>query len=81
MSAVGVYNIAPDMTIEDDPRFEFRSLSLDLTKHIFPVATIKKVLKLMSTYKLNKLELNLGGDDGWRLEIPDMPTLVQVSHT
>lgn len=78
MSAVGVYNIAPDMTIEDDPRFEFRSLSLDLTKHIFPVATIKKVLKLMSTYKLNKLELNLGGDDGWRLEIPDMPTLVQI---
>ena len=79
MAAAGLYDILPDMTVIDDARFGHRALSVDLTKNFFPVSTIRKLIKLLSTYKINKLELNLGGDHGWRYQIMDFPELTSVS--
>ncbi|XP_045175807.2 beta-hexosaminidase-like [Mercenaria mercenaria] len=79
LSAVGLYDVLPDMTITDDARFGHRALSIDLTQNFFPYEVIEKVLKLMSTYKLNKLELNLGSDYAWRLEVKDIPELMSYA--
>ncbi|XP_045176935.2 beta-hexosaminidase-like [Mercenaria mercenaria] len=79
MSATGLYDILPDMTIVDDARFGHRALSLDLTKNFFSYEVIERVLKLMSTYKLNKLEMNLGSDYAWRLEVKDIPELTNYA--
>ena len=41
---------------------------------------IKKTIKAMATYKMNKLHLHLSDDEGWRLEIPGIPELTNVSN-
>ena len=58
-----------------------RSFSLDLTKNLFPLPVLKKLVDLMKMYKLNHLILNLADDHAWRLEVDgiDFPELHTVS--
>lgn len=66
--------------LEDEPRFEYRGLRLDVVRHFRSKEEVKRLIDLMSMYKLNKLDLMLSNDEGWRIDIPSFPELVQVLH-
>jgi hexosaminidase len=68
----------PCLKVEDAPRFGFRSLMLDVARNFQKPAELKRVLDLMSTYKLNVLHLHFIDDEGWRLEINGLPELTTV---
>ncbi len=65
--------------IDDEPHYQFRGLLVDVARNFHSKAFILRLLEQMSAYKLNKLHLHLGDDEGWRLEIPSLPELTQVS--
>ena len=66
------------LKIEDSPRFGFRGLHIDLARNFHSKAEVLKVIEQMGRYKLNKLHLHLGDDEGWRLEIAQFPELTEV---
>ena len=68
----------PALTIRDQPRFAWRGLHLDVARHFFPVAFIKRLLDLIALYKLNTFHWHLTDDQGWRLEIRSRPLLTEV---
>lgn len=70
--------MVPNVQISDTPDFEHRALYIDLARHFQPVRRLKAVIRAMATYKLNKLILGVANDEGWRLEIPDIPELTSV---
>ena len=66
------------LRIEDAPRFGFRGLHLDVARNFHPKAQILKVIEQMAAYKLNRLHLHLGDDEGWRLAISGLPELTDI---
>ncbi|KAK3094743.1 hypothetical protein FSP39_005676, partial [Pinctada imbricata] len=66
------------LDIKDDPRFHYRGLHIDLARNFLPRNELKRVIDHMGMYKLNKLHLSLSNDEGWRIEIPDIPELTQI---
>ncbi|MBZ0293304.1 MAG: beta-N-acetylhexosaminidase, partial [Anaerolineae bacterium] len=68
----------PAVTIEDAPRFVWRGLHLDVGRHFFPVADIKKWLDVIALYKMNVFHWHLTEDQGWRIEIKQYPRLTEV---
>lgn len=67
--------------INDYPRFKYRGLHLDVSRHMFPLAFIKKYIDLMSEYKLNNFHWHLTDDQGWRIEIKKYPKLTSVGSS
>jgi hexosaminidase len=65
--------------IRDAPRFKYRGLHLDVARHMFPIAFIKKYLDLMAFYKLNTFHWHLTDDQGWRIEIKKYQKLQEIS--
>lgn len=70
--------IIPKLTISDHPRFAYRGIHLDVGRHLFPVAFIKKYIDYLATYKFNTFHWHLTDDQGWRIEIKKYPLLTQV---
>jgi hexosaminidase len=68
----------PCLTISDEPRFAYRGLMLDVSRHFFPVWFVKKVIDYMAYHKLNYFHWHLCDDQGWRIEIKSYPLLTQV---
>lgn len=68
----------PKMAVEDEPHYAFRGMLVDVARNFHSKAFILKLLDQMAAYKLNKLHLHLGDDEGWRLEIPSLPELTSV---
>ncbi|HEV7782925.1 MAG TPA: family 20 glycosylhydrolase [Chitinophagaceae bacterium] len=68
----------PVVTIEDHPRFSWRGLMLDVSRHFFTVAQVKEFIDQMAKYKFNLLHLHLTDDQGWRIEIKSLPKLTEV---
>jgi len=68
----------PCLIIEDQPRYFYRGLHLDVCRHFFPVAVIKDFIRQMSSYKLNNFHWHLTDDQGWRIEIKRYPKLTEV---
>lgn len=66
------------LLIEDAPRFGFRGLHIDVARNFHSKAELLKVIEQMGRYKLNKLHLHLGDDEGWRLAIAGLPELTDV---
>lgn len=66
------------MMIEDAPRAPFRGLHLDLARNFHSKGEVLKIVDQMGRYKLNKLHLHLGDDEGWRLQIAALPELTDV---
>ncbi len=66
------------VSIEDAPRFGYRGLHLDASRNFHKKEAVLKLLDAMAFYKLNKLHFHLADDEGWRLEIPQLPELTQV---
>ncbi|WP_159818204.1 family 20 glycosylhydrolase [Colwellia sp. 20A7] len=68
----------PNITVEDQPRFPYRGMHLDVARNFHSKESVKQLISQMSAYKLNKLHLHLSDDEGWRLEIKDLPELTQI---
>ena len=68
----------PNIEIEDSPRFQYRGLMLDLSRHFFDAAYIKETIDAISMLKMNVLHLHLVDDQGWRIEIKKYPKLTEV---
>lgn len=68
----------PCMEIKDEPRFAYRGMMLDVSRHFFSVTEVKKVIDLMARYKLNNFHWHLTDNQGWRIEIKRYPKLTQV---
>jgi hexosaminidase len=69
---------APCVSITDYPRFGWRGLMLDVSRHFFTKDEVKQYMVQMSRYKYNVLHLHLADDQGWRIEIKSMPQLTSV---
>ena len=67
-----------EINVKDKPRFVFRGLSVDVGRNFQKKETILKILDAMAAYKLNKFQFHLTDDEGWRLEIKELPELTQV---
>lgn len=63
--------------ITDAPRFEWRGMHLDVSRHFYDKEEVKHLLDLMSLYKLNKFHWHLTDDQGWRIEIKRYPLLTE----
>ena len=70
--------VIPAYTIIDEPRFVWRGMHLDVSRHFFSVDFIKKYLDVMALYKLNTFHWHLTDDQGWRIEIKKYPKLTEV---
>lgn len=64
--------------IGDSPRYSWRGLMLDSSRHFQSVETLEWVLELMARHKLNRFHWHLTDDQGWRLEVPSWPKLTSV---
>lgn len=64
--------------LEDKPAFSYRGLHLDIARNFIEPEAIKKLIRVMGFYKLNKLHLHITDDEGWRLEIPSLPELTEI---
>lgn len=69
----------PYTTITDYPRFGYRGLHLDVSRHMFSVEAIKKYIDLMALHKLNRFHWHLTDDQGWRIEIKKYPKLQEIA--
>lgn len=65
----------PAVAINDAPRFEYRGMHLDVSRNFNRKEAVKKLLDLMAFYKLNKFHFHLTDDEGWRLQIEELPEL------
>jgi hexosaminidase len=64
--------------INDEPRFDWRGLHLDVSRHFFNVDEVKGFIDLMALYKFNKFHWHLTDDQGWRIEIKKYPKLTSI---
>ena len=71
-------SIIPALEIQDEPRFSWRGLLLDVSRHFFTLDEVKKLIDEMVIYKFNLLHLHLSDDQGWRVEIKKLPELTKV---
>tara|TARA_R110000868_G_scaffold139039_1_gene353750 strand:+ start:899 stop:2518 length:1620 start_codon:yes stop_codon:yes gene_type:complete len=71
--------LIPTGKIIDTPHFEYRGAMLDVARHFFSVADVKKYIDLLAYYKINALHLHLSDDQGWRIEIKSRPNLTIAS--
>ena len=68
----------PACAIIDYPRFSWRGLHLDESRHFFGKQPVKEYLRYMAMYKLNTFHWHLTDDQGWRIEIKKYPRLTSV---
>src|SRR5258706_2985418 len=68
----------PVVDIEDAPRFRYRGMHLDVSRHFFPASFVKKYIDLIAMYKMNTFHWHLTDDQGWRIEIKKYPKLTEV---
>ena len=73
----GVDWAAPNVSITDVPRYEWRGLMLDVSRHFYDKEEVKELLDLMALYKMNKFHWHLTDDQGWRVEIKKYPLLTE----
>ena len=70
----------PFVTIHDKPRFTYRALMLDPARNFLSIKEIEDFINVMAMYKFNRLHLHLTDNQGWRVEIKNLPQLVQKNH-
>jgi hexosaminidase len=65
----------PACVVEDAPRFRYRGLHLDVSRHFFPVPVVKRYIDLLAFHKMNTFHWHLTDDQGWRIDIRQYPEL------
>lgn len=68
----------PFVSIEDKPRFAYRGMHLDVGRHFFDAAYVKKFIDFIAMHKMNTFHWHLTEDQGWRIEIKKYPKLTEV---
>jgi hexosaminidase len=68
----------PNVDITDHPRFGWRGLMLDVSRHFFPKQVVEDYIDEMAKYKFNTFHWHLADDEGWRIEIKSLPQLTNV---
>jgi hexosaminidase len=72
-----VLNI-PALSITDYPRFDYRGMHLDVSRHFFDVAFVKQYIDYLALHKMNYFHWHLTDDHGWRIEIKKYPRLTEI---
>lgn len=73
--------VLPEVKIMDEPAYGYRGFMLDVSRHFFTADEIKRMLDVMSYYKLNRFHWHLTDDQGWRLPVEKYPLLTTVGAT
>jgi hexosaminidase len=68
----------PCVQIEDQPRFKWRGMMLDVSRHFFNKEEVKTMLDAMALHKMNSFHWHLTDDQGWRIEIKKYPKLTEI---
>ena len=68
----------PAASINDYPRFPYRGMHLDVSRHFFPVDSVKKFIDILALHNMNRFHWHLTDDQGWRIEIKKYPELTQI---
>jgi len=66
------------MSVADAPGFEYRGLHLDVSRNFHSAEQVKRLLDVMSFYKLNRFHFHLTDDEGWRLAVDAFPELTEI---
>lgn len=74
---IGSVNFSP-VQIIDEPRFSYRGMHLDVSRHMFPVDSVKQYIDMLALHNINKFHWHLTDDQGWRLEIKKYPELTKI---
>ncbi|MFD3488984.1 beta-N-acetylhexosaminidase [Streptomyces sp. NPDC058690] len=74
----GVPARIPFADIEDRPRFSWRGMMLDVSRHFLPKDDVLRYLDILAAHKLNVFHFHLTDDQGWRVEIKRYPRLTEV---
>lgn len=69
----------PALFLRDQPRFSWRGLHIDPCRHFLPMEELRRIVEVMSLYRLNILHLHLTDDQGWRIEINGYPRLTDIA--
>lgn len=76
--AAGDDGLVPAAVIEDWADLPYRGLMIDVARNFTTADDMKRVIDLMARYGLNMLHFHVGDDEGWRVEIPELPELTAV---
>ena len=68
----------PSAVINDWPRFAYRGMHLDVSRHFFPLDSLKVYIDAMALHNLNRFHLHITDDQGWRIEIKKYPKLTEI---
>jgi len=71
----GLVLAIPACEIKDEPEFGYRGMHLDVGRHMFPIAYIKRYIDMIALHKMNRFHWHLTEDQGWRIEISKYPNL------
>ena len=71
-------NIIPTLTINDSPRFPYRGMLLDVSRHFLPKDFVKKYIDYIALFRMNYFHWHLVDDQGWRIEIKKYPKLTET---
>lgn len=66
----------PAVRITDAPRFSYRGAMLDVSRHFFPVDSVKRFIDMLALHNINRFHWHLSEDQGWRIEIKSRPELI-----
>ena len=70
--------IVPAVHVKDAPRYSWRGMMLDCSRHFFPKEFVKRYIDLLAMHKMNTFHWHLTDDQGWRIEIKRYPRLTEV---
>jgi len=68
----------PAVSITDYPRFDYRGMHLDVSRHFFDVEFVKQYIDYLALHKMNYFHWHLTDDHGWRIEIKKYPKLTEI---
>lgn len=66
------------VTITDAPRFGYRGMMLDVSRHFMPADSVKRYIDMLALHNVNRLHFHLTDDQGWRIEIKKYPKLTEI---
>ena len=73
--------VVPSVRIVDYPRFQWRGLLIDPARHFIPVVDVERFIDVMAMHKLNRLQMHLTDNEGWRIQIRKYPKLTELGST
>jgi len=74
----GIEWTVPCVRIVDQPRFKWRGLLIDPARHFIGVEDVERFIEIMAMHKLNRLQVHLTDNEGWRIEIKKYPKLAEI---